>query len=136
MTLITSSLEPFKKVSRRASSPEFFDKLLRKKCIYGKILKKHFCWILSNISWVFDSNSCFPGKWFPSFTYSVREVQFGKTCICREIKSTIVVKVFSISCVCFPYITGSAFFQLTQKETLDKYDNSIFKSVILCFWFI
>ena len=31
----------------------------------------------------------------------VKEPHFGKTCICREIKSIIMVKVFSVSCISF-----------------------------------
>ena len=34
----------------------------------------------------------------------VKESHFGKTCICREIKILIVVKVFSVSCLCFKEI--------------------------------
>ena len=40
------------RVSKYTSSPIFNEPFLGK-CVYGKVFKKHFCWSLSNISWVF-----------------------------------------------------------------------------------
>ena len=54
---------------------------------------------------------------------------FEKTCICREIKFVIVVNVFSVSCVCFKEIFSVHYgkcIQLTQNETSDKHENSVF----------
>ena len=101
MTLLTSSLESFKKVSRWASSSEFFEKPLRGKRVYTKLSKKHFCWRLSNRSCIFESKFCFPGISSLPLCTCVKEPHFGKTCICREMKSIIVVKVLSVSCVSF-----------------------------------
>ena len=59
----------------------------------------------------------------------VKEPHFEKTCICREIKFIIVVNVFSISCVCFKEIFSVHYgkcIQLTQNETSDKHENSVF----------
>ena len=98
---VTYLLESFKKVSRWAWLSEYFDKPLREKCVYGKLSKKYFCWKSSNISWVFESNFCFPGKGFRSFTHMHWGASFRKTCICREIKFIIVVNFFSVSCVSF-----------------------------------
>ena len=82
-TVIASSLDSFNKVSKWTSPSEFFNKPLKGKFFYGKFLKKHFCWNLLNISWVFESNFCFSGKWFPFFN------------------SVIVVKIFSVLRVSF-----------------------------------
>ena len=54
MTLITCLFGSFKKVSRWASLSKYFNKPLREKCGYRKLLKKHFCWILSSTFSVFD----------------------------------------------------------------------------------
>ena len=101
LTLITSLLESFKKVSRWASLSEYFDKPLRQKHAYGKLSKKHFCSILSKISWVFESDFCFPGKWFPSFTHMPWGASFWEKVHLQQIKFIIVVKAFSVSCVSF-----------------------------------
>ena len=57
------------------------------------------------------------------------EHYFEKKCICREIKFIIVVNVFSVSCVCFKEIFSVYYgkcIQLTQNETSDKHENSVF----------
>ena len=57
------------------------------------------------------------------------EPHFEKTRICREIKFVIVENVFSVSCVCFKEIFSVHYgkcIQLTQNETSDKHENSIF----------
>ena len=60
----------------------------------------------------------------------VKKPHFEKTCVSREIKITIVVNVFSVSCVCFQEIFSVQYgkcIQLTrQNETSDKHDNSVF----------
>ena len=60
----------------------------------------------------------------------VKESHFGETRICREIRFIIVVKVFTVSCVCFKEIFsvhyGKNILQLTQNETLHKHENAIF----------
>ena len=60
MTLITCSFDSFKKVSRWASLSKYFNKPLREKCGYRKLLKKHFCWILPSIFSVFDFSKVAP----------------------------------------------------------------------------
>ena len=99
MTLITSSLESFKKVSRWASLSEYFDKPLIKVCLQeafekGVLLEivKHILgfWVRLLLSW----------KVVP-FLYinALRSFISGKRA--WEIKFIIVVKVFSVSCVGF-----------------------------------
>ena len=127
---MTSSFHSFEKVSRWALLSEYFDKPLWEKWGYGKLLKKHFCWKLSNIFRFLSQTFVFSESGTLPLHTCVWELRFGKTCICREIKFIIVVKVFRFSCVCFkeifPYITGGTFFQLTQNEISDKHENSIF----------
>ena len=65
----------------------------------------------------------------PLHTCLFREPHFRKTCIFRETKSVIVVKVFSASCVgfneiCFVYYGKCS--QLTQNETSDTHENLVF----------
>ena len=102
MTLITSSFDSFKKVSRWASLSGYFDKPLREKCSYGKLLRKHFdCQIYFRFlskTFVFSESGSLP------LHTCVKESHFGKTCICGENKFLIVMKVFSVSCVCFKEI--------------------------------
>ena len=113
-------------VSRWASLSEYFEKPLREKCVYGKLLKKHFYWRLSNI--LSQTFNFLEGGSLPLYT-CIKEPHFGKTCICSEIKFIIVVKVFSVSCLSFKEIFsvhyGKSFFQLTQSKS-DKHENSIF----------
>ena len=73
---------------------KYFDKPLREKCGYGKLLKKHFCWRLSNIFWFLSQTFVFSESGFLPLHKCVKEPHFEKTCICREIKFIIVVKVF------------------------------------------
>ena len=89
------------------------------------LLKKHFCWILSSKFSVFESDFWFPLLYINAF----KEPHFEKTCICREIKFIIVVNVFSVSCVCFKEIFSVHYgkcIQLTQNETSDKHESSVF----------
>ena len=99
MVLITSSFDSFKKVSRWTSLSQYFDKPLREKCGYGKLLKKHFdgqtYFRFLSQTFVFSETG------YLFLRTCVKESHFGKTCICREIKFLIV---FSISCVCFKEI--------------------------------
>ena len=97
MTLLTSSLESFKKVSRWASSFEFLDKPLREKSVYMKLLKKVPVGDCQTYLGFLSQTSVFLESGFLPLCTCVREPHFGKKCICRE----IVVKVFSVSCVSF-----------------------------------
>ena len=101
---MTSSFHSFEKVSRWALLSEYFDKPLWEKWGYGKLLKKHFCWKLSNIFRFLSQTFVFSESCTLPLHTCVRELRFGKTCICREIKFIIVVKVFRFSCVCFKEI--------------------------------
>ena len=99
-----SSFHSFEKVSRWALLSQYFDKPLREKWGYGKLLRKHFCWKLSNIFRFLSQTFVFPESRSLPLHTCLKELRFGKTCICREIKFIIVVKVFSVSCVCFKEI--------------------------------
>ena len=78
-------------------------------------------WFLSQ-TFVFSESGFLP-------LHKCVEPHFERTCICREIKFIIVVKVFQ----CFMCIFQDFFsvhyrkcIQLTQNETSDKLENSVF----------
>ena len=59
----------------------------------------------------------------------VKEPHYEKTCVCKEIKFIIVVDVFNVSCVYFKEIFSvhyGKWIQLTQNETSDKQENTVF----------
>ena len=121
MTLITCSFQSLSK---------YFSKPLREMCGYGNLLKKHFCCIYCQAYfWFLSQTFDFSESGSLTLHKCVKEPHSEKTCICKEIKSIIVVNIFSVSCVCFKEIFSVHYgkcIQLIQNETSDKHENSVF----------